>query len=159
MKKNNEGFSLIELIIVIAIMAILSTFAFYGLHYLSMADAKGCAQDINSSVSNVKSLTMSKTKDVYMLLYRYDDNYYVKLSTNKSMTVDDKECKKVGSSDSFHIVCDGTELKNGDSRLIEITRRDGSFVTCPKRIQVNGGGEYSVWLIKNTGKHFVRTDG
>lgn len=160
MKENNEGFSLIELIIVIAIMALMATMAFYGLGYLSRADAKGCAQDINSGISSVKATTMTKTQGVYLYLYRVDDTYYLKKSTNPhdTATASGNGVKKIGGAGSMKIYCDGAELTSSKLIKIEATRKDGTFVSGPKHIEVKGGGNYSVWLIKNTGKHFVRTD-
>lgn len=160
MEKNNDGFSLVELIIVVAIIAIMSTFAFYGLGYLSRADAKGCAQDINSTISSVKTTTMSKTQPLNMFLYCYDGNYYIKTSNKPSVTFDDGSGSRIiGSASSMKVSCDGTELTDGHGQLIQVARKDGTFSAAPSHIVVDGGGKYSIYLIKNTGKHFVRTDG
>lgn len=76
--KNNKGFSLIELIIVIAIMALLS-----GLSVVTFAMAN--RQRPNKVMNNVmnyakysKSLVQSYTKDFCMVIMKCDDNnYYV----------------------------------------------------------------------------------
>lgn len=78
MMKNNKGFSLIELIIVIAIMALLSA-----LSVVTFAMAN--RQRPNKVMSNVmnyakysKSLVQSYTKDFCMVIMKCDDNnYYV----------------------------------------------------------------------------------
>lgn len=46
MKSNNKGFSLIELIICITILALFSTLVVVGLGYMDLANSKKCVSKI-----------------------------------------------------------------------------------------------------------------
>lgn len=57
--KNNQGFSLIELVIAIAILAIMSVGSISAMGYLSMANSSKCASRIDSSLTRLKSKKFS----------------------------------------------------------------------------------------------------
>lgn len=91
-ERNNCGYSLSELIIVIAIIAILSSFATMAISVLIGMDAKECAEDISSHLKNVKTNALSKVgaemritrdslTDEYMLEY-VEYNYQEDASGN-----------------------------------------------------------------------------
>ena len=58
--REKDGFSLIELVITIAIMGILVGLSAFSLNYISQADARKMTGEINSAVSELKTLNMSK---------------------------------------------------------------------------------------------------
>ena len=59
---NDKGVSLVELIIIIAIMAVLSTGLISMIGILNGRAARECAQDTLSALSKVRVLTLSKSK-------------------------------------------------------------------------------------------------
>lgn len=58
---NNKGVSLVELVVIIAIMAVLSTGLISMIGLLNGRAARECAQDTLSSLSKVRVLTLSKS--------------------------------------------------------------------------------------------------
>ncbi|MBQ2800955.1 MAG: prepilin-type N-terminal cleavage/methylation domain-containing protein [Lachnospiraceae bacterium] len=69
--KNNKGFSLVELIIVIAILAVVSSVSIVGLSYVSSTNVKSTVRKINSSLLKTQNYTMSKSsggRDIGMRL-------------------------------------------------------------------------------------------
>ena len=54
MEKDNKGYSLVELIIVIAIMALLTGTAFFSINMIFGAGAKACANDIKEALAENK---------------------------------------------------------------------------------------------------------
>lgn len=58
---NNKGVSLVELVVIIAIMAILSTGLISMIGILNGRAARECAQDTLSALSKVRVLTLSKS--------------------------------------------------------------------------------------------------
>jgi prepilin-type N-terminal cleavage/methylation domain-containing protein len=71
MKKNNKGFSLVELIIVLAILAVVTSVSIVGLGYLFNTNVKSTIRKINSSLLKTQSYTTSKSsggRDVGMRL-------------------------------------------------------------------------------------------
>lgn len=87
--KDNKGVSLVELVIVIAIMAILGTFVFVGFGLLTGQYARECANDLSAALSKEKnsSLTKSATIDCYMELLYDDDGYHVRYYVPKNAIV------------------------------------------------------------------------
>lgn len=78
--KDNKGFSLLELLVVIAVLAVMGTFVFVGLGLLTGQYARECANDISAALSKEKSysMTRSATVDCYMELLYKSDGYYVR---------------------------------------------------------------------------------
>ena len=160
MKINNKGFSLVELLIVIGIIAIVCSATFFGFGYLSMADCNKCANRINSGLSTVKSKTMAEVDQVNMFVYRYDDDYYIKYDKADTITKD-SDAEKIGNGQiaiTIHSASGATTvLQNGsDPVKVSISRKDGSYKEGPQLFEVSAGDlKKSVYLVTDTGKHFV----
>ena len=60
-KKNNQGFLLIELIVVVAIMAVMTGIGGYALSMIASTNAKECAQELNAAL--VRTRTQSYSTD------------------------------------------------------------------------------------------------
>ncbi|MCH5252314.1 MAG: prepilin-type N-terminal cleavage/methylation domain-containing protein [Lachnospiraceae bacterium] len=154
---QKDGFSLIELVIVISIMAILTGLAALGFGYLRSADAKGVANGINSGLSNLKSENMAKSKKTYMHLYELGGSYYIKYvseDAESSFSPDDSG-KEIGKS-TVEVSCDGAEIPEEGIRF-SVQKKDGAFGDGPKQIDVeaSNGSHYRIILIKDTGKHYM----
>ena len=67
--KERDGFSLMEMIIVIAIVGILTGGIAISYNLVRSADVKGMAYDIDSSLTNLKSKNMGSNKQLFMHLY------------------------------------------------------------------------------------------
>lgn len=78
--KDNRGFSLVELVIVIAIMSILGGAIFYSFTLLNGQFARQCANNISAALAKEKNyaLTRSGTIDCYMELTMDSKNIYVR---------------------------------------------------------------------------------
>lgn len=90
-KLNNNGLSLVELIITISIMSILVGTASLGFGIVFSRDAQKCANTINDAVYETRMANMSKTNK-YTLVLGIDSNgdYYYTIDDNDSSTTNDK---------------------------------------------------------------------
>lgn len=88
--KDNRGFSLVELLIVVAIMGIMTGFLFIGLPLLTGQHAKKCANNMSAALGKEKNyaLARSGTADCYMELLRDADGYRVKYYIPKDAVVE-----------------------------------------------------------------------
>lgn len=77
--KDNRGFSLVELVIVLAIMAVLGSSIFYSYRLMIGQYARECANDLSAALNKEKNyaLTRSATVDCYMELSKDSDGFYV----------------------------------------------------------------------------------
>lgn len=78
-KKDDRGYSLIELLMVIAIMAIFIGFITYSFALVSGKEAKKCANNISIALDKTKnySLVKSGTNDVYLAIKKDGNNGYL----------------------------------------------------------------------------------
>lgn len=78
--KNNKGFSLIELIIVIAILTVITSASVVGFGYLYKTNVKSCVKKLNGALIKTQSYTTAKSagnKDIGMKLTCDADGYCV----------------------------------------------------------------------------------
>ena len=135
---DNRGYSLIELVIVLAIIAVLMGTVFYSIILVFSANAKSCANNIQRSIGDCKV---------------------------SDGTVTDEERQKVGTNKVYvGYEADGdtkTSLEAGDKIVIRFDRSSGGFRpdaggVIYKNIYVEGGSKkYRIEMIPLTGKSQV----
>ena len=147
MKKNNKGFSLVELIVIIAIMAVLTTSVITYVGMIGNSQAKKCAKELSTSLSQTKVCAMSRSK-ASMTVYADDTGVYVKYiqgDLEKTEKIGNKgvkvEYRTVRNSDAFTTV--GTTVDTGIK--IEFDRASGA---CKKM----SGGQYCYGFKVTAGK-------
>ena len=153
--KERDGFSLMEMIIVIAILGMLTGGIAVTYNMVRSADVKGMAYDIDSSLTNLKSKNMGSNKQLFMHLYKQSGNYFIDYTEEESYTPSG-EGESVGES-GISLKYDGKELTDGEVSTIGIQKKDGAFSVGPEEIEVydNNVNDYMVYLVKDTGKHYV----
>lgn len=119
--KENKGFSLVELLIVVAILGIMISFVFIGLPLLTGQHARKCANNMVAALGKEKNyaLTRSGTIDCYMELLLDSDGYHVKYYIPKNAVVEGNdpsdwvlaEDEEIGSA-QVDVTC---EFKDGTS--------------------------------------------
>ena len=139
--KERDGFSLMEMIIVIAILGMITGGIAVTYNMVRSADVKGMAYDIDSSLTNLKSKNMGSNKQLFMHLYKQSGNYFIDYTEEESYTPSG-EGESVGES-GISLKYDGKEY--------------GAFSVGPEEIEVydNNVNDYMVYLVKDTGKHYV----
>lgn len=152
--KEREGFSLMEMIIVIAILGMITGGIAVTYNMVRTADVKGMAYDIDSSLTHLKSKNMGSNKQLFMHLYRQADNYFLDYTEDESYTpAGDGE---VIGEPEISLRYDGKELTDGEVITVGIQKKDGAFSTGPEEIEVyDENNAYVVCLVKDTGKHYV----
>ena len=153
--KERDGFSLMEMIIVIAILGMIIGGIAVTYNMVRSADVKGMAYDIDSSLTNLKSKNMGSNKQLFMHLYKQSGNYFIDYTEEESYTPSG-EGESVGES-GISLKYDGKELTDGEVITIGIKKKDGAFSVGPEEIEVydDNVNDYMVCLVKDTGKHYV----
>lgn len=165
-ENNNNGYSIIELIIVLAIIAIIISTVFYSIILVFSANAKSCANNMQRSIGDCKVTTMGKSA-AYIELYRdADQNVYTRMYVMDSGgSYVPSEPQKVGTSRVYVAYTpEGgaeTELLAGDKIEIRFDRASGGFEedasgNIYEKLHVQGGSKkYEIVLTKLTGKSEV----
>ncbi len=160
---DNNGYSLIELIIVMAIIAVLLTTVVFSITMVFSANAKACANDIQRAITDCKVTTMGKA-EAYMEIYRdTNENIYSQMFVVENGSTEAMDPEKLGPARvtvSYTLADDSTgELTAGGAKLrIAFDRASGSFTTdtC-KSIEVRGGTKhYEITLTRLTGKSSLK---
>ncbi len=172
--KDNKGYSLVELIIVIGILAVVSGITFYGLTLLSGQYAKEVANNLSSVLETEKNYaqTRSAEADCYVeISYDADGGLYAEYFAPEKVvgnTMVSIEKRKIGSSRvTLEFVGGGSTYTLGQSEKIQISfdRVSGGFksfetstgitVACDEIFVKQGGRTYKFTLYKATGKHVM----
>ncbi|SFR68426.1 prepilin-type N-terminal cleavage/methylation domain-containing protein [Anaeromicropila populeti] len=164
--KNSKGFSLIELIIVIAILAILSTGAVAGLSKIRYANTKKCANELNTLIEKGRMQAMSKAGTWYLYVYKTSDGVYYKITKETTTPTDGNllagnsisiKFQKDGASSEETLTAGSNPIKLKFSKntggLLEESVTGGAAYY--KYIKVIGSSTYKIELNKLTGKHFL----
>lgn len=178
--RNDQGLSLVELIVVIAILGVVTTITAMSFNVVNRTNSGAAADTIDSYLEKVKSETMSKDSMCYLVLYKSKEKrypgYYVGSTTKEAIPTYEETPKtdqRVSKKDAVIevILCDGTtiDVENEDV-FITFDRASGAVKTCfsgkngkaltekevPQAIQITSGSRKStIHLVKETGKHYV----
>lgn len=79
---KNRGYSLIELIVVVAMIAIAGSILFLSINTKYALEMRQCAKTVNSALAKVKIDTLSKTGNVCLHLYTQSDGVYMDIWEN-----------------------------------------------------------------------------
>ncbi len=130
-KINNSGFSLIELIIVLAIVAVVTGTVVWSVSLVFSTDAKACANNLQRAIADCKVTTMGKAK-AWLLIYRGEDG-------------------RVYSQ--LHVM---TEKKDdAGNRIYDETTKDPVLVDVPEEAQKLGGNRVMVTYTDASGNSGV----
>lgn len=144
-KNNNKGFSLIELVVVIAILAIAGGLTYNSLSTIYSARSKKAAETVSAVISQSKVNAMSGKKNVMTITFKEDKDpnsgetkeaYFCELHyINANNTVSDEayETQAVGN-DSLRISVNSPTDKNTTYTLIE--PEDGSTAVQVDKIEI-----------------------
>lgn len=104
-KWNEKGFSLVELIIVIAIMAVVIGTVAFSVSMVFSANAKTCCNNLQRAIADCKVTTMGKS-EAWLVLYRGSDNQiYCQMYYNEAVIENDAEGNpKVKKDDDGNVI-------------------------------------------------------
>lgn len=89
MKKDQRGFSMVELVVVIAIIGVLVGASVSLLGYLRYANNQKAVETVSDMLNRMRITSMSRQGPQYLYIYRLSDGYYMKLTDVLLDTYDD----------------------------------------------------------------------
>lgn len=153
MKRNDKGFSLIELIVVIALMAVALTVGGMALSNITLANTKRCASELKSTMEMVRMEALKSSKDESLILSIYEDadgNVMVKVGSRDAEKIANSNVRVTYSLNGG----EASELSGGGVLQFSFDRGSGAFKTMgANKILVSGAGrEYELTCYSKTGK-------
>ncbi len=182
MDNRNKGYSLLELIVVIALATILSSVAIYSISLVVGQDAKQCANNLSAALDKARTYAMTRSgaSDAYMEITKRDGYYYASYwEPDKPYTVGDEtvynklEEERIGkgmAEITYTVVMnDGTtqtfsdassirftyDRTSGAFKEVESVRPSGKLVGYCQQIDIQRGKHYKLTLYSATGKHVL----
>lgn len=152
-KLNNCGFTLVELIVVIAIMTIMVGGAIIGISVLASGNARKATNTLNSCLNELRTNTMSMQGEWKAKIYEEEGSYKVdvlKTVTNAdgSTTTTDVLSKKLGSKINIKYI-DGAQAGGTTTVVDENTSIYITYVTGSGKFgAVTAGNDSSASSIK-----------
>lgn len=163
MKHNNEGFSLVELLVAVAIMAVLGTLLVISMGIIPRTAARSCANGLKTAIGQTRIMTMGKKETIFVLKHDEDGKYYTLEKVDNgsgSFTEGEPEvCGKSSVKVSYHIESVGVDpltdlgsyksLEKGESMTLSFDRGSGKLIqggvpdakTLCDAIKIEGGGK------------------
>ncbi len=162
--KNDNGYSLVELIIVIAIIAILSGIAMLTISSINSAKASAALENFDTTISVLSTRTRAQDADTAMMIKRVDDGYEVYFGTSSDGT----ETKWTQTSTSAELKMDRVDIyytKTGETsaiklegnQIIKLKKADGSVVSGAGVYEFRKSGSGAVGRVtlnESTGSHY-----
>lgn len=164
--RNEAGVTLIEIIIVLAIIGILASASVLLIGHLHYADTERVINNIDISMNELQIKNISKAEQSYLYIYHLSDGYYMRILSDD-----------LSGFDSSKLNGDGTKLSNntieiygtdaggsrvaikGTANYIKVSyTKSGSFDssrTNVKEIAIEGTPQQTLTLVFDTGKHFI----
>ena len=142
-KDNNKGYTLIEMIVTIAIMAVVMVVMGYSLSILTNSRAKGCADDLYTAIQSARTEAMAKEGEISLIITARTDG---KLNTGDET--------KIGGN-RITVTTNAGDLVPGGSNAsyeIKFDKRSGAFADEYGSIFIKGSTTYELKLYKLTGK-------
>lgn len=116
MRKDNKGFSMVELVIVIALIAVLGSVLVYSFSLVTGQEARQCANNISTVLDKAKnySLTKSASSDAYVEISKEASGEYVATYYAPDSPINDSAVP--GSADYVQL-----ENENIGKRTVRVT--------------------------------------
>lgn len=159
--KNNSGFSLVEVIVILAIIAIMTVGAGTMMYSMKTWNLTGSVQKIDVGLADAKADCMNKESGGFRL-YKDGSFYYMEVSGQEKEKLGDERVRifYTDSSGSEVEITASTELNisynRGTGAFKEIgTNGAGTSIYC-KEIKLERAGKTAVIkLEKSTGNHYI----
>lgn len=156
MPKDNKGFSLVELIVVLAILLVLSAASVIGLSLTSGKPAEQCASELKGAILSNRTVSLGK-KDAKLVVSKQADGVHVTESYTLPSGAFSKDVVIAPNTVDLSFSTNDSTYSSVDSGgiVIEFDRSSGSLKGYTSNIYFKAskaGKEYKVTVYQLTGK-------
>lgn len=158
---NNHGFSLLELLVVMAIIAVVTVVTMIGINVLYKGNAKKLNKNLYSTISELKTNTMSKAGDWQVVIKKDGGDYVISMMWKKDSSSEyvEKDSYRCGAGRISFTYENGTPSAakadfSTDEMVIEYARDNGQV----KAVKV-GSDNYVNKDDAQSGTFIIKTSG
>lgn len=159
--EDQKGFTLVELVIVVAIVAIMAALSLTMLARIKYANTEKMVTNVTDAVSKLQILAMTKATPRYLHVYMVGDDYYVCINESPTAT-DGKGGNCLGSNlKMYKVIGDAgsDELITATEQAVMSFKRDGTLRTVGaediRKIVVCGSFDTEIRINPKTGRHYA----
>lgn len=159
--EDHKGFTLIEVVIVTAIVAILASLSLTMLARIKYANTEKMITNVEDAMTKTQVLAMTKETPRYLHIYKVGTDYYTCVNENAS-TTDGTGGNCLGSNLKIYkeVGDDETDVLITDTVHAVISfKRDGTLRTTGsediRKIVVDGSYAAEIRINPKTGKHYT----
>lgn len=153
MKNKNAGYSLIELIIIIALMSVVIGYLMWNASTIFGYNAKECYKKMTSAITSTKVDTLSKSKspgDIKLVITSESDGVYAQKT---GPGVDNEKSELCKRKCLVETCTNGGSFTTATSITIYYNRDSGAMTTIPADLKyIRIGGKHLIELWPDTGK-------
>lgn len=152
---GNKGVTLIEILVVLAILAVAVGGAGIGISLAYSRDAEKCAKTINAALENTRMLSMSKKGNFTMELDMENNKLYIR-SSEETDPVSEEELQKrvkLFLPDDAGKTSLTVQFDKSTGKVFSMSSEKNGVLRITS--ENNGGKRATVVLVKGTGKHYV----
>lgn len=164
MKRNNRGFTLVEIIIVVAIIGALTGIISMSISSVYSTKARRCASEMDAFISMCKVNVMSRAGTIAITL-DVDDNGCIRGTYYENgVSKDSRVFSDANVSATFTVNGVTTDLSPTDTLTLSFDRNTGGFKpqgeisgvsTYCTAIDITCGRTYVITLVPSTGNHSI----
>lgn len=157
MKKiwNNKGISLVEILIVVAIMSIAVGGSGVGLSLAYSRDAEKCAKTIDAALENTRMLSMSRKGTFTMEIDLENNILYIRSSESSDPVEEEQLQRRVEISVPADASATSVTVQFDKSTGKVLSMSGESDGVLRITSENSNGKRATVVLVKGTGKHYV----
>lgn len=162
LEKNQRGYTLVELIVVIALMGVVVSVGLLSYSLVTGRNIKNCTAELESYLGKTKIQAMSR-ETATLRIFAASDGIYVNLSTEardvrigkRGLTVT-YETRQGGATQTYTLNTDGS-----NALTLSFDRSSGAFQPlvdgseCSRIILTDGTRTMRLVLVPETGKYYI----
>jgi prepilin-type N-terminal cleavage/methylation domain-containing protein len=152
---DNTAMSLVEILVVVAIMSIVAGSAGLGISLAYSRDAEKCAQTINAALENARMLSLSEKGTFTLELDMTNNMLYIRSSESSTPVHEENLQKRVQIyvPDDTSLTGLTVQFDKSTGKVVAMDGENNGILTITA--ENNNGKKASVVLVKGTGKHYV----